>query len=672
MSENETNQEMVRRLGSSNSVITSFHNGVHDSEEIPSQWIFPKKAQKPRGPFALPLSAYLILGIETMERFSFWSACVLVFQYCTDMLGFESATATSISMGINFWSLSCSAFFAYMADTYWGKGKTITISVVFYLLALGCLAVTSTPMAFSNFEEKPQPHLALYGFIVFFALIGLGAGGIKPTVAPFVAEQVFKVESAEEIQRIFSYIYWVINFGSMAGLASAPYLTHFSTYKADNGETKGSSYYVPFSISCGVFLLAFIMYLSGWRLYTHRLPQGSIFTDFYRIVRSAIRNKNLSFAEASEIRTAESRGESAETNKAIKASIYSAHANSSDDQLDLVSELPLTDSKKMPEGQIYDAENNNYNVSEDFINKMTTEADQDTDDKKNKVVEFDFDHEKHWLYKATGYSYSQIKAVRQIFRMVPFFFYFSYFYMMLGSFYVFVQMADWMVKPSWIQNTTLTLVEPLCVLICIPIHTYFIYPFLRNKCGLKLTYITRMLVGFFFSVLYFLSATMIQYWITQQGTIDDDGNFTGTGEHKGATHSTISIWWILLCEVLAALSEVWAKVSFFEFCYSQAPKSMVAAVMTLYTLSDAGGSLLGIAGHEMFVPKRYVYTFAGMAGGMLFIIMPLFYWHMGNYNTEGVYGGPTADIKKTGPAMYFSNTSSNGVSREQSTTNNKQ
>eukprot|EP01135_Chromosphaera_perkinsii_P005632 Nk52_evm3s356 gene=Nk52_evmTU3s356 len=649
-SKKDFQQSVTQRLtNGSGKVITSFHNGAHDSEVVPSQWILPKKSQKPRL-LGLPMSAFLILAMEFMERLSYMMVLILSFQYCTDMLELESATANSIMNGINFWSLGCSLIFAFLSDAYWGKAKTILVSVIFYLMSLTILCITSSPVGYGDFPHEPRS--AFWGFFVFFVLVGLGTGGVKVCVGPFTAEQV-ALSDGEQVTKCYHILYWFINFGSMIGVTAAPYLTHFGESKEGD---KGSSYYVPFSIACGSFYIAFIAYIAGWNYYTHRVPSKSIFTDVYNIIRSAIRNRKMSYGEAADQRVKERQlsGDEAQSERGDSKPEFRISALST-----TPSDIEKTTFSAGGE-TVYDPANNNYNLDEEEKKniqeqKPVIDVSAESHAQSDKPLEFNFDQEKHWLYKATGHSYTEIKAVRQVFRLLPFCLYFSYYSLMYSCMWQLIQMADWLDKPSGVQNTSLSVTQPFFVLALIPFNIYYLYPTLRNKLGIKLTHVTRMMWGFFIMALAILFCLMLQLLILREGTVNADGDFIGTGDYKGKTHSSVSFFWLTVVYFLIAVSEVFAKTTFFAFCYTQAPKSMVSAVMTLYTISDAGGSLLGIILHSMFVPDMYVYTFAIFPGIMLLIVMPIFYWHLKHYNSQGVYGGETVETARiAAPKMYFS------------------
>eukprot|EP01135_Chromosphaera_perkinsii_P006921 Nk52_evm9s628 gene=Nk52_evmTU9s628 len=633
-------------------VITAFHNGGHDSEDVPSQWIFPKKMYRAIGPFGLPLSGFLILGVEFLERWAYSGVNIMSFQYCQDMLRIDSASVTSIFNGLQFWSLANSVIFAFLADAYWGKWKTIAISVVIYACALTLISVTSTPLGYGDFPNDPQ--VGYWAFFLGLVLLGIGAGGVKTNVAPMCAEQLFR-PNAKDIEKVLTLMYWTNNVGITIGVAISPYLINFGPKLEEN---EGTSFYVPFSLSCALFYVGLCLFAGGKNVYTHRIPSGSVFSDFYHIVKSAIKNRHLSYDEV----TIEWNGvqekkapENAKQDQCISnydkkesAENVKNHKNFSS-----VSLVPLSRGMLDIPPADYFTESSGYILSGKEKCSLEHSREIAVEENGNAVADFDFDSDRHWVYKAEGFSYSKVKGVRQVFRMLPFFVFFSIYYMCYNSFVMFLQISKWLDRPSWIEVPTLSMLVPLCVSILIPVHAAFVYPLLRSKFGLELKVKTRMIVGFVFMSSFFALGTILQYLVVQQGYVTDDGNFVGTGEYEGNTHATIPIWWIAPCYVLQATSEVWSGVALFEWSYTQAPKNMASMMMAMFTLSNAMGALLNIIFHFAFVPSRYIYTLPAL-GGVILLIVPGFYFTFRSYEEKGVYMSRPVGQPEETMQMYHS------------------
>jgi MFS family permease len=77
-------------------------------------------------------------------------------------------------------------FGAYIADTYWGRYKTISYSLLVALIGHILMIVSSIPGIING------PHSAIGVFALSLVVMGLGTGGLKANISPLVAEQYRK------------------------------------------------------------------------------------------------------------------------------------------------------------------------------------------------------------------------------------------------------------------------------------------------------------------------------------------------------------------------------------------------------------------------------------------------------------------------------------------------
>ena len=122
---------------------------------------------------------------------------------------------------------------------------------------------------------------------------------------------------------------------------------------------------------------------------------------------------------------------------------------------------------------------------------------------------------------------------------------------------------QWEVLPSQLQA-----VNPVMILILVPVFSYVLYPFLELKIGL--TPLKRIAIGMFLAVVTF----SISGWIQMQ--IDGGGEPT--------------IGWMVLAYAVLTAAEVMVSITCLEFSYTQAPNSMKSVIMSLYLLSVAAGN----------------------------------------------------------------------------------
>jgi POT family proton-dependent oligopeptide transporter len=159
------------------------------------------------------------------------------------------------------------------------------------------------------------------------------------------------------------------------------------------------------------------------------------------------------------------------------------------------------------------------------------------------------------------------------------------------------------------ESAQMESLNAVLILIMVPLFAYVVYPAFE-RAGLKATMLRRMTVGMFVAVPAFLSAAMIQSWIER-------------GEHP-------HIAWQAIQYVIIAVAETLVSVTSLEFAYSQAPKRMKGAIMSMYTLSIGAGSFVTslVTRGVQFESRTNYFLFwaAFMTGGaILFAIIAALY-----------------------------------------------
>ncbi len=127
--------------------------------------------------------------------------------------------------------------------------------------------------------------------------------------------------------------------------------------------------------------------------------------------------------------------------------------------------------------------------------------------------------------------------------------------------------------PSQIQS-----LNPILILILVPIFTFIIYPFLRKRMALPLTF--RIQAGMLLASLSFV--------------------VVGLAESRLQAGIPTSIVWQMLAYLILTSAEVLVSVTAYEFAYTQAPAKMKSLIMGLYLLSLSLGNLIA-AGVNSFL-----------------------------------------------------------------------
>ncbi|KAI5953144.1 hypothetical protein KGF54_002515 [Candida jiufengensis] len=197
---------------------------------------------------SIPLSAWLIAIVELAERFSYYGLSAPFQNYMQNgpddnphgLLQLKQQGATALSYFFQFWCYVTPIFGGWLADTYWGKYKTIFVACIIYVVGILILFITSIPSITSK-------NTATGGFIAAIIIIGIGTGLIKTNVSPYLADQIPKrkafirvkkngerviVDNALTMQRVFATFYMCINIGSLSVIATTNMEKHIGFWSA--------------------------------------------------------------------------------------------------------------------------------------------------------------------------------------------------------------------------------------------------------------------------------------------------------------------------------------------------------------------------------------------------------------------------------------------------------
>ncbi|TBU48942.1 oligopeptide transporter [Dichomitus squalens] len=276
-------------------------DGIHDGLEFPTE---EETLTLRRVSDSIPWSAYLIAYCELAERFSYYGSTVVFTNFIQQPLPKGSKTGASVkqagalglgqraSTGIGtfntFWVYVIPLFGAYIADTRWGRFKTICVSIAVALVGHILLIISSVPGVINHSNG------ALACFVIAIIVMGLGTGGFKSNVSPLVAEQykrhklfIGHTKSGERVivdpflttSRIYMYFYLFINIGALIGQIAMAY------------SEKYVGFWLSYTLPTIVFLSAPLVLWAGRNLYQRSPPQGSVLSKAILIWRQAMKGR---------------------------------------------------------------------------------------------------------------------------------------------------------------------------------------------------------------------------------------------------------------------------------------------------------------------------------------------------------------------------------------------
>ncbi|ORX90763.1 POT family-domain-containing protein [Clohesyomyces aquaticus] len=245
----------------------------------------------------IPNRVWVVAIVAFFERFAFWGVTAPWQNYMQNVktaeagtapgfLGLGQAIATRIYCGFFTFYYITPLFFAVISDTRLGRLKTLCISVIVYVL--GCILLFVSAM-----DPPPHGKWGLPGLLGAMGLIGLGGGGFKAIISPFIADQYTEtqpklktIKSGERVvtdraltvQYIYNLLFWVGNVGSLSWFATTALELHVSFWAA---------YLLPFfgiSISMIVLLL-------GSKWYVKAPQNGNVLPKVANILIHAARDR---------------------------------------------------------------------------------------------------------------------------------------------------------------------------------------------------------------------------------------------------------------------------------------------------------------------------------------------------------------------------------------------
>ncbi|KFY01867.1 hypothetical protein V490_00738 [Pseudogymnoascus sp. VKM F-3557] len=244
-----------------------------------------------RVPDKISLAAYTVAFIELCERFSYYGTQVLFTNFVqrpmppgsTTGAGGANGQAGALNMGQRassgigtfnqFWIYTTPLFGAYIADTYWGRYKTICIALGVAITAHLLFIISALPPVLEN------PKGALGCFMVGIVVLGIGTGGFKPNVAALVVEQlpltkmvVRKHPNGERVihdpsltaSRVYMYFYLFVNIGALIGQLCMTY------------TEKYVGFWLAWLLPTAIFCICPAIMLWGRKKYKRTPPQGSV------------------------------------------------------------------------------------------------------------------------------------------------------------------------------------------------------------------------------------------------------------------------------------------------------------------------------------------------------------------------------------------------------------
>ncbi|XVF63467.1 hypothetical protein PTKIN_Ptkin09bG0089000 [Pterospermum kingtungense] len=254
-----------------------------DEEKVQQQVTSNKKGGLKTMPF--------VISNETFEKVAGIGLQANMILYLTTQYHMSNATGANV---LFIWS-AASNFMpilgAFLSDSFLGRFRVIALGTVFSLLGMTLLWFTALfpeatpPDCNTQISENcasPKPaQLAL--LFSSFALMSIGAGGIRPCSLAFGADQFNNPSNPKNgrvLQSFFNWYYASVGVSIMISITVIVYIQ----------DTAG--WVVGLGVPAGLMLFSTIIFLLGSPLYIKMKANKSLFTSFAQVISAAWKNKH--------------------------------------------------------------------------------------------------------------------------------------------------------------------------------------------------------------------------------------------------------------------------------------------------------------------------------------------------------------------------------------------
>jgi POT family proton-dependent oligopeptide transporter len=147
-----------------------------------------------------------------------------------------------------------------------------------------------------------------------------------------------------------------------------------------------------------------------------------------------------------------------------------------------------------------------------------------------------------------------------------------------------------------IPNDIMQNIDPLTIILFIPLMDRLFYPLLR-RLNIPFLPISRIFWGFLLAALAMTYAALVQHLIyTSPPCYSAPAACDAAKRPNGSFDpNEIHVAVQTPAYLLVGLSEIFASVTGLEYAFTKAPSNMKSFIMAMFLLTSAGGSLMGAA-----------------------------------------------------------------------------
>lgn len=544
-------------------------------------------------PHKLKSVAPFILATEACERLSYYSLVTNLALYGSK-LGLSSSTSSVLTSLFASYSYLSALSGAYLADTKYGRYKTIAGMCMLYIVGLLLVSVSAYP----EFLESDPTTSALLFYFGVFVCIGTAAGGIKANVSTLGADQ-FDPESttyAQDKDSFFMFFYWSINGGA---LIATGLLTNLAMTGIPPAIPASYGFFFVYCIATLAFCAAIAIFIYGSNRYVKNQADGSVMTDTLAIVYAGAK-KSLNG----------------------KLTIFAVCA------LLLTLLMSFVSVGVTGEGKAVFT----YTQAILYLSSV--------------VVILFIGKDVDWVYDANGFPTEMIEGTAAAIRLLPMVVFMSLFFMVYNLqntlfIYQGCQMDTFLFGGTQqVAPSAFSLIDVASVVVMIPLCDRVFFPLWEKITGSYPSRFGRVGCGLFLAALSVTLAGVLEVFRKDAGVLTPLTRsicYENQPIYVGAT----SLWWQTPQYFLIGLGEVLACVTAFDIFYSHVPSNLRSMSSSLNLLSVCFGSLLCSVVIEIctsagWIPEGDIneghleYCFFLM-GGLGFMVLAIYIPYVNNF-----------------------------------------
>ncbi|ETI23683.1 hypothetical protein G647_05486 [Cladophialophora carrionii CBS 160.54] len=177
------------------------------------------------------------------------------------------------------------------------------------------------------------------------------------------------------------------------------------------------------------------------------------------------------------------------------------------------------------------------------------------------------------------------------------------------------------VPPEIVSN-----LDPLALIILIPICDLLIYPFLRKR-GVRLTPIRKTTLGFWIGSTAMAYAAFLQHYIYTHNSCGyhPSEGLPSTSPVQDCPPASISILYQAPIYLLVAISEILVSITSMEYAFTKAPRNMRSMIQAFALLMGALANLIG-EGFLWLARDPFLVWNYGVMGLVAFVAGGMFWW----------------------------------------------